>query len=864
MGMKIFADLHFHSKYSRAVSPDMDLEHLAAGARIKGLQLLGTGDFSHPLWFKELKSKLEPSPFEGLYQLKKESGEAGNRVLFMLTNEVATFFSDAGKSRKVHHVLHAPSFEVVEQLNDLFAKRSNLAADGRPMFARTSCAELADICFSVSKEIAIVPAHCLLPSELLHCNDSLKKFEDILVGDAVLTHKGRWKKVEKVLTREYAGKLVQVIPQYFRQGLSTTPEHPFFAIKTVKKCPSTHGTCRPLCASSSSCARRYFAKYAPVWVQAKNLEVGDALAFPRQRVVKDLEYLDVSGYLPEYATENGFLRVKSSRFKPIPARLRLDSGFCRLVGYYLAEGYVNSNLDSVAFCFSSKEKKYAKDVCFLVKKYFGLALSRRIDDVASHGVELVFYSQPMARIFRRLFYSEQVARANTKVLPKFMLYLKPEKQAQLFLGWWRGDSGYTVSRLLAAQFQVICLRLGVMPSIAIDSVRSFEKRGKHVVSREGRRVCAGSDLVAFSNLSFFDDSYGLLRDPCFKKFRTKRATRHGWLDENYAYLPIRKIVEKKYSGSVYNLEVEDDNSYVAEFAAVHNCWTPWFGIFGSESGYDSLKEAFQGHEKNIFAIETGMSSDPAMNWRLSQLDLVSLMSNSDSHSPHPWRLGRECNCFDFQLSEGTGANERLSYQSLFKAVKKKDKNRFLFTIETDPSYGKYHFDGHRLCNFSSSPEESRKLKGVCPVCHRPLTIGVLNRVEELADRPEGFLPQGVIPFKSLLPLHELLSASLGEGLYSKKVAALAEKTYSALGSELSVLLDAPRERLEAVAGEKLAQIILLNREGGLFVKPGFDGEYGVAQIPDELKIGEKKERKPSAEKQAKPKEEKQKGLSDYF
>jgi len=448
--MNIFADLHFHSKYSRAVSADMDLEHLSAGAKTKGLQLLGTGDFSHPLWFKELKAKLVASQHDGLYELKSEA-KSENRVLFMLSNEVATFFSEGGKSRKVHHVLHAPSLEVVEQLNDLFAKRSNLAADGRPMFARTSCAELADICFSVSKDIVLVCAHA---------------------------------------------------------------------------------------------------------------------------------------------------------------------------------------------------------------------------------------------------------------------------------------------------------------------------------------------------------------------------------------------------------------------------WTPWFGIFGSESGYDSLKEAFQEQSKNIFAIETGMSSDPAMNWRLSQLDSVSLMSNSDSHSPHPWRLGRECNCFEFSVEEGAGNEDKLSYDNLFKAVKEKDKNRFLFTIETDPSYGKYHFDGHRLCGFSSGPEETKRLKGICPVCHRPMTIGVLNRVEELADRPEGFVPEGVIPFKKLLPLHELVSAALGEGFYSKKVGAIAGKLYREFGNEFEVLLTASEESLSRAVDEKIAKIILLNREAKLFVKPGFDGEYGIAQIPDGLKLGEKKERaKLLPEKKG---GEKQRGLADYF
>ncbi|MFQ5405889.1 MAG: LAGLIDADG family homing endonuclease [Candidatus Micrarchaeia archaeon] len=820
----LFADLHIHSKYSRAVSMHMDLEHLVQGARQKGLSVLGTGDFTHPKWFHELKKKLvaaEDAP--GFFELASESRtrKTDGRVLFMLTCEVATFFSDSKKVRKVHHVLHAPSFEEVQQLNDVFSKRSNLSADGRPMFAKTSSAEMTEKFLECVPKGVLVPAHCLLPSEFLHCNYSLKKIADVKKGDKVLTHKGRWQKVEKVLSRKYSGELIHVVPQYFREGLSTTSEHPFFAVKTIKKCRFTNALCRPVCLSVPSCKKLHFKKYFPQWVQAKDLEIGDVLMFPRQTNVKDCSFLDVSKYLPEYSVKDGFLYLKNSRFKKIPSKIKFNEDFCRLIGYYLAEGYVNSNRDSIAFSFSSKEKEFAEDVCYIIRQYFGLELSKKIKG-KSKGIELVFYSQPLARLFRRLFYTDGKARASSKVLPSFMLLLPPKKQAQLLLGWWRGDAGYTASRRLATQFQGICLRLGIIPSIAVDSTREFERRGKHVLSKENRKITAKSDLVVFSNLSFFENNYALLSDSCFKKFKTKRKTRHGWIDEKYAYLPIRRIERKKYKGVVCNLEVETDNSYVAEFAAVHNCWTPWFGVFGSNSGYDSLSEAYEDQSKNIFAIETGMSSDPAMNWRLSFLDNVSLLSNSDSHSPWPWRLGRECNAFRFE--EG-----KLSFDSLFDAVKKKDK-RFAFTVEVDPSYGKYHVDGHRNCNFSCTPQESKKLSGICPNCKRPLTIGVLNRVEELADRLEGFQPKNAVPFRTLLPLHELIAAVTGSQLYTKKVSGQGQVLFNAFSNELNILLNVSEQDLARIVDEKLARAIMLNRQGNIFVKPGFDGEYGVAQL----------------------------------
>ncbi|MEM4254832.1 MAG: endonuclease Q family protein [Candidatus Norongarragalinales archaeon] len=416
--MLYFVDFHLHSKYSRAVSQAMSLEGLVAGAREKGLQILGTGDFSHPLWFKELKQKLLPAEPEGLFVLK---GFEDSGVHFVLTNEVSTIASTPQGVKKVHHLLHAPSLEVVEQINDVLAKKGNLTADGRPTFGNTLPAEIVEIAESASKDNFVIPCHA---------------------------------------------------------------------------------------------------------------------------------------------------------------------------------------------------------------------------------------------------------------------------------------------------------------------------------------------------------------------------------------------------------------------------WTPWFSVFGSMSGFNSLEEAYEDKAESIFAIETGMSSDPAMNWRISALDGITLVSNSDAHSNHPWRLGRECNAFEFPSLP--------SFKQLRNAIE--TRKNFAFTVEVNPSYGKYHFDGHRNCKFSCPPGETKKLKGVCPVCKRPLTIGVLNRVEELADRPEGYTPADAVPFKTVLPLHELLSGVLKVQLTSKKVSLAAEKILS-LGSELRVLLEAPRDELLKVADASVADVILLNRSGGIEVKPGFDGEYGVPLVSEKTAsslLGQKK------------------------
>jgi len=253
-----------------------------------------------------------------------------------------------------------------------------------------------------------------------------------------------------------------------------------------------------------------------------------------------------------------------------------------------------------------------------------------------------------------------------------------------------------------------------------------------------------------------------------------------------------------------------------------HCWTPWFGVFGSRSGFDSLEECYQDQAAKIFAIETGLSSDPQMNWRLSSLDKVALVSNSDAHSPNPWRLGREANVFEFG---------KLSYRAVFEAIRLKDRSRFLHTIEVDPAYGKYHFTGHKKCGVSLPPGEALRMGNKCPKCGKKLTVGVLQRVEELADRPEGFRPKDAIPFRSLLPLYEVISFATGVNrLYAKAVLKQQDRLIRALGSELAVLLDAPLEELLRHSKQEVAQAIIAVRENRLKFTPGYDGVYGVPSL----------------------------------
>ncbi len=249
-----------------------------------------------------------------------------------------------------------------------------------------------------------------------------------------------------------------------------------------------------------------------------------------------------------------------------------------------------------------------------------------------------------------------------------------------------------------------------------------------------------------------------------------------------------------------------------------HAWTPWFSIFGSRSGFDSIEECFEDYSKYIYAIETGLSSDPAMNWRLSALDKITLISNSDSHSPQ--KVGREANVFDAELS----------YKSITEAIKAKNPQKFLYTIEFFPEEGKYHYDGHRACGISLSPQESKKYNNLCPTCGRPLTIGVLNRVEELADRENGFKPEGAIPFKSLVPLEEIIADALGVTAGAKQVEGEYKNLIEKFGNEFRILLEASQSELEAATLPEIAEGIIRVREGKVYIEPGYDGVYGKIRI----------------------------------
>jgi uncharacterized protein (TIGR00375 family) len=259
-------------------------------------------------------------------------------------------------------------------------------------------------------------------------------------------------------------------------------------------------------------------------------------------------------------------------------------------------------------------------------------------------------------------------------------------------------------------------------------------------------------------------------------------------------------------------------------------WTPWFSLFGSMSGFDRIEDCFEDQTPKIFALETGLSSDPAMNWRLSCLDRFTLISNSDSHSPS--KIGREANIFDCELD----------YKTIREVLKAKDKKRFLSTIEFFPEEGKYHFDGHRNCNVRLSPKETKQHIGVCPKCGKPVTVGVMNRVEQLADRPEGYKPSNAIGFKNLIPFDEIIAEAKGVGPTSVSVERDYHSLVAKFGTEFDILLRASEEELHKGLPNRIAEGVIRVRKGKVKINPGFDGEYGKIAIfseSDKPQEGEK-------------------------
>jgi uncharacterized protein (TIGR00375 family) len=305
--------------------------------------------------------------------------------------------------------------------------------------------------------------------------------------------------------------------------------------------------------------------------------------------------------------------------------------------------------------------------------------------------------------------------------------------------------------------------------------------------------------------------HNILFMPCIEKTEKLNRILERYGDINADGRPILQMESREL---VKIVKDTDETGFVVPA----HIWTPHFSMFGSNSGYDAIEECFGEYTREIFAVETGLSSDPAMNWMVSALDRMSLISNSDAHSPG--KIGREANLFSAPFS----------FPELRTILKTKDRRRFLSTVEYFPEEGKYHFDGHRNCNVCLSPEETLKNKNLCPVCGRKVTVGVLNRVHKLADRQYGDKPDMFIPFKKLVPLDQIIGGILKKPVDSAAVKNKHLEILDRLGTEFSILLEISDRDMEGRIDDNIIEGIKAVREGGVNIEPGYDGEFGKVEI----------------------------------
>jgi len=964
-----FADLHFHSKYSRAVSPDMSLDGLNAGAKVKGLTILGTGDFTHPLWFKELKSRLradEGAP--GFFRL--DAGDSDS-VRFMLTCEVSTLCSTPAGAKKVHHILHVPEMDQVVQINDVLSKRGNLAADGRPMFGKTMPVELVELVRSVSKDVVLVPAHIWTPwfsvfgsksgfdsmteaygdqakhifayetgisstpamnwrvSSLDNLTPMSNSDSHCLHPDTLIYLPGKrprpikdFQTCEPVLSLDLKGdlKLNAGIPTQVhrrlsppklirvnvgRESIQVTPEHRFFVLRNSEICEVVASNLKVDDLVARVRKLSYAGKTVPLPFYGQfryfSLSESGLRILREKRLLFKKRQRDVADYLGVYTNhywkiENGLVSIREDLlmklcqifsinslellahhvgdfFPKLSFPTQTTADFCQLLGYVLGDGGYTFKHPEAGLNITDKDSALLDCYRQIAQGLFSGSFIIRKNPGNSNNLEL-----PAAVLhFIQLATDRMIVPSPERRIPGLVFSL-PDDQVAAFL---RGifDAEGTVghhsvsftssSRGLSDDVVHLLKRLGISAHPYSDFEKN-KKKWRYPVHIYGQ-----------DNLRNFQKSVGF----CSKPKSIKLEAYLGGLVQkpkasNSDFLPLDELLSslsRSYSlrrlppHLRHHLRTPRSLKRINAVELVHFFSTQLAGAGSHAVQLYRRLESFAGSDL-IFERITSIQETDSDTLYVYDLTIPAYENYvADAfvvhNSNHPWRLGRECNVFEFSEADDVGddgadgkkdrevsavadsggarkkeknragladdpvdSNTRskapLSFDALWNAVREKDSRHFKFTIETPPEYGKYHWDGHRACNFSCPPLQTRSSNGICPKCRRPLTIGVQYRVEELADRPIGFVPNDAIPFKTLLPLHELLAAVLGVGLAAKKVQLVADRLMAQAGTELGVLLDLPEKDLVAAGGAAVAQAVLSNRAATIAVKPGFDGEYG--------------------------------------
>ncbi len=756
--MEFIADFHVHSKYSRATSRDMDVAHITEWAKLKGITLMGTGDFTHHLWLEELKYNLEDLG-NGLFKHKD--------VYFILTSEISSIYSKKGKTYRIHNMVFSPSFKTTDKINETLARYGNLASDGRPILGMDA-QELARIIFDIDEDCMIVPGHIWTPwfslfgsmsgfDKIEHCfedqtpkifaletglscydektevltENGWKKFTDVRYSDKICTLNPKTDQIEfqspqRIFSYIYKGKMYKL--KTSRVNLLVTPNHKLL----YSPCDFRNRKPFVLREAERLFKKSKILKKDGIWAGKHS----DFFTLPEVRIRHGSRYY------------SGFRNKKEARLPIKP--------WLKFFGFWIAEGWTSEGKEGdYNVCVCNNNKEVLNEMKQILES-FGYRVFQRKNLVRVRDFQLFHYLRQFGKCFDKFIPTD--IKSVSKELLEILLEYYIKGDGHIYGRTRKGLSATTTSIRLRDDLQEIALKIGIS---------AYYKRGQ----KKGTPF----------------------HSACTKKIYKRRN--HAWIvyfirRNRPVILPstIKKhhYIESwvDYSGFVYCLMVPNHVVYIRRGGI-----PLWCG-----------------------------NSDPAMNWRLSALDKFTLISNSDSHSPS--KIGREANVFNCELD----------YKTIREVLKTKDKKRFLYTIEFFPEEGKYHFDGHRLCGIRWSPKETKEHGGRCPKCGKPVTVGVVNRVEKLADRPEGFRPENFIPFKSFIPLGEIIADAKGVGKTSVGVERDYHSYLAKFGTEFDILMRASKEALLKGLPPRVAEGVLRVREGKVNIKAGFDGEYGTISI----------------------------------
>jgi len=762
----MIGDLHIHSRFSRACSTSINFENLVKWAKIKGLNLLGTGDFTHPIWFEEIK-KLNSNK-KGFYYL--------GDFPFIISGEISLIYTQ-GKGRRIHLVVLVPSIEIAEKINSYFDTKGRRDYDGRPIF-KISCEEFVREMRKISSEIEIIPAHIWTPwfgvfgsmsgfdslkeafgkefgnvhaiETGMSCYDretevltesGWRKFNEINYSSKICTLNIESNKIEfqnpiEIQEYDYNGKMYRLKTK--RVDLLTTPNHNFLV---------SHCDFRKKSVFSLKDAESIFGK-------SKRLKK-DGLWEG-----KDKKYFTLPAVKIKHGSKyyTGFRDKKEKKI--------LIENWLKFFGFFIAEGWTT---------YEQKGNRYGVYLCNKDRKII-LQMKKILRNFGYNPYEYKNKGIYVLRVtdFQLYSYLKKFGKCWEKYVPIEIKELS-KNLLDLFLEYYikgdghvygrnrKGLSATTTSVKLRDDLQEIALKLGISAYYKLHN-----QKGKPFSSpgyTGQREYFQRNDSWV---IYFIRKNIHTIMPSIIKK---NKNYIESWID---------------FEGKVYCVSVPNKVIYVRR-----NGIPVWCG-----------------------------NSDPEMNWKIKELENRAIVSFSDAHSFWPFRLGREATIF----------RRCDSYSELIKQIR---ENNFIGTIETNPAYGKYHWDGHRLCNFSCSPEKTKELGGICPVCKKNLTRGVEYRVEELEDKDSNHFNKK--EFYKLLPLHELIVLLNGRGgMQSKKVWDVYNNLIKIFKNEFEILLHVSREEMikENVDG-KLIGLILKNRKGDINVKPGFDGVYGVARVGEE-------------------------------